>query len=314
MEKDTNSGLNDIGKPLRDDDVFFVNLYRQDFLIPGITVQGTIVYNSNRETQTAFLDNNGFQVRPAVLGNMRPRKYDVTYLGVSADGHLGEWNTTGSMYWALGRDRNNPFSGASADINAFFAAAEVSRDFDWIRVRGSALFASGDKDPFDDKENGFDAILENPQFAGADTSFWIRQAIPLVGGGGVALSGRNAVLPSLRSSKDQGQSNFINPGLFLLGIGADFDVLPQLRAIANVNQLWFANTSSLSALRQQGEVDRVFGTDISAAIQYRPTFIQNIVLNMSAAVLVPGSGYKQLYQSGGSNTPYSILANLVLTF
>ncbi|MCC6194020.1 MAG: SH3 domain-containing protein [Burkholderiales bacterium] len=314
IEKDTNSGLNDLGKPLRDDDIFFVNLYRQDFIVPGFTVQGTVIYNDNRETQTAFLDNNGFQVRPAVLGDMRPRKYNVTYLGASADGHLGAWNTTGSLYWALGRDRNNPYSGASADINAFFAAAEVSRDFDWIRVRGTGLFASGDKDPYDDEENGFDAILENPQIAGADTSFWIRQAIPLIGGGGVALSGRNAVLPSLRSSKDQGQSNFINPGLFLAGIGADFDVLPQLRVVANVNQLWFANTTSLSTLRQQGEVDRVFGTDISAAIQYRPTFIQNIVLNVSAAVLVPGNGYKQLYQSGGSSTPYSILANLVLTF
>ncbi len=30
-------------------------------------------------------------------------------------------------------------------------------------------------------------VLENPQFAGADTSYWIRQAVPLVGGGKVAL-------------------------------------------------------------------------------------------------------------------------------
>src|SRR6185369_6268024 len=125
---------------------------------------------------------------------------------------------------------------------------EVSRDFDWLRVRGSLLYATGDKDPYDGKENGFDAILENPQIAGADTSFWIRQAIPLIGGGGVTLSGRNGVLPSLRSSKDQGQSNFVNPGLLLLGIGADFDVTPRVRAIANVNQLWFDNTSVLSVL------------------------------------------------------------------
>ena len=114
------------------------------------------------------------------------------------------------------------------------------------------LAASGDKDPFDDKATGFDAILENPQFAGADTSFWIRQAVPLIGGGGVALSGRNGVLPSLRSSKDQGQSNFVNPGLLLAGIGADADLLPQLRVIGNVNYLRFLNTSSVSVLRNQG--------------------------------------------------------------
>ena len=34
----------------------------------------------------------------------------------------------------------------------------------------------------------------------------------------------------------------------------------------------------------------------------------------SAAALVPGKGFKQLYIADGNSTPYSILANLVLTF
>ena len=314
LEKDTNSGLNDITRTPRHDDVFVGNLYRQDFMVPGFTMQGIVVYNRNHETAQQFLDDNGFQVRPAIMGDARPRSYDVVYLGANGDGHFGRWNTTASLYWAIGHDDHNQISQRSANINAFFAAAEVSRDFDWLRVRGSLLYASGDKDPYDGKENGFDAILENPQFAGADTSFWIRQAVPLIGGGGVALSGRNAVLPALRSSKDQGQSNFTNPGLLLVGIGVDADLAPRWRAIANVNQLWFNNTSSLSALRNQGDIDRGLGTDVSVAVQYRPLFIQNIVFNASAAVLIPGKGFKQLYVAGGSNTPYSILANLVLTY
>jgi hypothetical protein len=88
------------------------------------------------------------------------------------------------------------------------------------------VLASGDKDPYDNKSTGYDAIMENPQIAGSDTSFSIRQGLPLIGGGGVALSGRNGILPSLRSSKDEGQSNFVNPGLMLLGVGADLDVAP----------------------------------------------------------------------------------------
>ncbi len=90
------------------------------------------------------------------------------------------------------------------DIGALFAAAELSMDFDWIRPRLSLLYGSGDDDPFDDASTGFDAIFENPQFAGADTSYWIRQAVPLIGGGRVALSSRNGVLASLRSSKEEG--------------------------------------------------------------------------------------------------------------
>ncbi len=314
IDKDTNSGLNDIGKSLRKDDVFVANLFRQDFLVPGFTLQGTVIHNMNRETADAFLDNNGFQIRPAIFGDVRPHKYNVTYFGASGDGHFGRWNTTASLYYAIGKDDRNPFSQRSADISAFYGVGEVSRDFDWFRIRGSALYATGDRDPYDNKENGFDAILENPQIAGADTSFWIRQAVPLIGGGGVALSGRNGVLASLRSSKDQGQSNFTNPGVALIGVGADFDVSPQWRVIGNVNQLWFANTTVLSVLRNQGNIDRSLGTDVSAAVQYRPFFTQNIVLNASAAALLPGKGLKQLYDAGSGKTQYSILFNVLLTY
>ena len=314
IDKDTNSGLNDIGKPLRKDDVYVANLYRQDTFVPGFTVQGTLIYNDNREDGPNFYDNNGFLTRPAIIANESPHKYKVAYVGVSGDGHVGRWNFTGSMYYAFGRDDRSQFTGQSADINAFYAVGELSRDFDWIRVRATGLFASGDKDPYDNKENGFDAILENPQIAGADTSYWIRQAVPLIGGGGVALSGRNGILASLRSSKDQGQSNFNNPGLALIGIGADFDVTPRVRVIGNLNQLWFANTTVLSVLRNQGEISTNLGTDVSAAIQYRPRFTQNIVLNASAAALVPGKGLKQLYDVDSNKTQYSILFNLLLTY
>jgi hypothetical protein len=313
LEKDTNSGLNDVSKPLRHDDIFLFNLYKQDFWVPGFTLQGTVIYNDNRETAT-FLDNNGFQVRPAIFGDARPRPYHVTYLGLNGDGHLGSWNTTASAYYVFGRDSHNQLSQQGADISAFYGVAEVSRDFDWIRVRATGAFASGDQNPFHGKETGFDAILENPQIAGADTSYWIRQAIPLIGGGGVALSVRNGLLASLRSSGDQGQSNFVNPGVGLIGIGADFDVTPRYRVIGNLNELWFANTTVLSVLRNQGNIDRNIGTDLSAALQYRPLFTQNIVLNTSAAVLLPGKGMRQLFDVEGGKAQYSILFNLVLTF
>ncbi len=183
-----------------------------------------------------------------------------------------------------------------------------------MRLRLSALASSGDKDPFDRKATGFDAILENPQFAGADTSFWIRQAVPLVGGGGVALSGRNGVLPSLRSSKDQGQSNFVNPGLLLLGIGADADLMPELRVIGNLSYLRFQDTTVLGVLRNQAPPDREIGWDVSAAVQWRPFMSQNLVLNASAAALLPGKGMKQLYDEDRRGPQYSILVNLLLNY
>ena len=156
----------------------------------------------------------------------------MTYLGLNGDGHFGRWNVSGSLYYVFGTVNHDPLAQQKVDVSALYAVAEVSRDFDWLRVRGTGIFQSGDKNPFDGKANGFDAILENPQIAGADTSYWIRQAVPLIGGGGVALSGRNGVLAALRSSKDEGQANFTNPGLALIGIGADADVTPRCASSA----------------------------------------------------------------------------------
>ncbi|HSN21942.1 MAG TPA: hypothetical protein VLS49_14770 [Usitatibacter sp.] len=314
LEKDTNSGLNDLGRRPRRDDLLVANAYRQDFPTPGFTSQATVVLDDNREGEGQFYDANGFLVRPAVQGDGRAHDYRVAYLGYNGDGHFGRWNLTASLYAALGRDARNPIAQRSQAIRAGFAAAELSRDIDWLRVRLNALFQSGDKDPFDGKATGFDAILENPQFAGAETSFWIRQAVPLTGGGGVTLSGRNGVLASLRSSKDQGQSNFVNPGLVLLGAGADADLTPELRVIGNVSHLRFADTTVLGVLRNQAPPASEIGWDVSAAVQWRPFMSQNVVLNASAAVLLPGRGLRQLYDEGERGPQYSILVNLVAAF
>ena len=312
VEKDINSGLNDLTEGLRDDDIFLFNLYRQDWPVRGFVSQGIIAYNRNREDDQ-FYDSNGFIQRPAAIGREEGRTYDVGYLGYNGDGHFGRVNLTVSGYLAYGDQSHGVFTAEKSDIEAGFVAAEASMDFDWIRVRASGAWASGDDDPYDDKSQGYDAIFENPIFAGADTSFWIRQNIPLIGGGGVALSTRNGILPNLRSSKEQGQSNFDNPGLRLIGLGADFDLTPQSRISGNLNHLWFDDTAVLEAARAAAPIDNDIGTDVSVAYIWRPFFTQNIVLRVSGAALFPGEGIKNLY--GTDDSPYySVLANLILTY
>jgi len=310
LEKDTNSGLNDVTEDPRDDDVYVANLYWQDQPDLGFFSQVSLVYNRNRETDT-FYDDNDFIQRPASIGQERPRKYDVVYLGYNGDGHFGRVNLTVSAYAAGGKEDGAVFTADDSDIEAFFLAAEPSMDFDWIRARLSFLYGSGDDDPFDDKSQGFDAIFENPQFAGADTSYWIRQGVPLIGGGKVALSSRNGVLNSMRSSKEHGQSNFTNPGIVLAGGGVDMDLLPELRLSLNANYLAFAETKVLEVARAQANVDKEIGTDLSAAFIWRPFMTQNLVLRLSYAQLLAGDGFKDLY---GHGDPYSVLLNAIVTF
>ena len=312
IEKDTNSGLNDLAQRLRADDVLAFNLYRQDWPVNGFTTQGVILHNRNREgSRGEYRDSNGVVQRPAA-GSAAARNYDVTYVGVNGDGHFGRWNVSASAYHARGRNTMIT-SKQREEIRAFFGALELSRDFSWIRVRASALYASGDRNPNDDKATGYDAVLERPLIAGAETSYWIHQSLPLVAGG-QSLSMRNGVLPSMRTSRESSQSNFANPGLRLIGVGADFDVTPRLRLISNLNYLRFDDMAALAALRNQTFTSKAIGTDISFGMHYRPALSQNVVVNASVAALIPGQGLKELYGDAADAMLYSMLLNLLLTF
>ena len=313
IEKDTNSLLNDVGEPLRKDDVFVANVYRQDFPVLGHTSQLVVLHNRNREgDQGRHYNTNGFIERPASLGREVPRNYDVTYVGYNGDGHFGRFNLTSSATFVFGDQDQGVLYPGPVDVRAFFAAAEASIDFNWRRFRLSALYASADDDPFDDMETGYDAVFENPLFAGgADTNYWTRQSVPLIGGGIVGISGRNGQLNALRSSLAEGQSNFANPGTVLLGAGLDLDLSSQLRVSFNANQLWFANSAVVEVYRNQGGIDEEIGIDLSVATIWRPFATQNVILRGSAAALLPGKGFEQLY---GDETGYSVLVNLIVNY
>ncbi len=311
LEKNTNSGLNDITRLPRNDDVYLFNLYHQDWPVLGFTSQAIVAHNRNREDGVPFYDDNGFLVRPAAIGTENPRRYHVTYYGYNGDGHFDRLNLTVSAYLAEGRQSNGVFADGARRVQSVFGAWEASIDLDWLRIRQSGVYASGDHNPYNGTATGFDAIYENPLIAGSDTSFWIRQAVPLIGGGGVALSSRNGVLGDLRSSKDLGQSNFENPGLWLLGLGADADLLPELRLSGNANHLWFDDPATLEVARNQGSINRSIGWDLSTALIWRPKFTQNIVARLSGAVLLPGEGYRDLYPD---KSAYSVLADVIFAY
>lgn len=97
----------------------------------------------------------------------------------------------------------------------------------------------------------------------------------------------------------------------LLGVGANFDVLPESRITTDLNHLYFANTFILEFARQRGGIDRDIGWDLSTAVIVRPFASQHLVLRMSGAVLFPGSGLRSLI---GASTLYSMSGDVVLRY
>ncbi|HEX3148440.1 MAG TPA: hypothetical protein VHR66_10175 [Gemmataceae bacterium] len=288
LEKDVNSGLNSFH--FRDQTIAVANFYRQDCVFPGYTSELSVLYNN--DGPSFLYDRNKFLVRPDPAGVAQPHRVQTLYLGWAGDGHIDRFNISHAAYWVIGRDDLNPIANREVDISGQMAFLELSYDRDWIRFRASGVWASGDGDPSNHAATGFDTILDNPNFAGGEFSYWQRQQIPLFG---VNISQRGSFIPDLRSSKIQGQSNFVNPGLWLVNAGIDFDITPSLRSINNANYLWFDKTAVLRQFLFQGGIDREIGVDLSSGIEYRPLLNNNVILLLGASALVPSNGFRQLY-------------------
>ncbi len=298
LEKDTNSGLNTFH--LRRQNVFIGNFYHQDFLTKGYTIQGIAAYNDDRGR--IHYDENGFLVRPALIGSAREHNVKAGYVGFNGDGHIGLLNLSNSYYFAFGRDDFSPIAGKRTDIKAHMAAVEASIDRDWLRYRASFFFASGDSDPTDNKANGFDAILDDPNFVGGQFSYWNRQGIRLVSTE-VGLVQGNSLLPSLRSSKTEGQANFVNPGIEIFNLGADAEITQTVKAVFNANYLRFHRTESIEYVLFQPRVRHEIGGDLSLGVVYRPWLINNVTFTFGGSVFFAGKGFKDIYTDKPRNCP-----------
>ncbi|MFO0966252.1 MAG: hypothetical protein U0793_11805 [Gemmataceae bacterium] len=309
LEKDTNSELNTFHD--RGQGVLIANYYVQDFIWPGYTAQASFLYN--HDDPSLHFDKNDVLVRPDPIGVFHPHGEDVFYLGWTGDGHINRVNVNHAFYYAFGRDYLNPIANRSVDISAEMGALELSYDRDYMRFRVSGFWASGDDNPRNGKACGFDAIFDNPNFAGGEFSYWQRQSIRLFG---VNLVNRNSLLPNLRSSEIQGQSNFVNPGLFLANFGVDIDITPKLRMINNVNFLWFDSTAVLQQFTYSRKIDQAIGTDISTGFEWRPYLSNNVIVKFGASTLIPSQGFYDLYNNLRNSVDplYAAFIDLTLTY
>jgi hypothetical protein len=308
QEKETNSGLNTFED--RNQNIVIANVFRQDFIFPGYTASASFHYN-NDGPDTLF-DRNRFLARPDPAGVFQPHRVEAYYIGVAGDGHIGRYNISHAMYWVLGRDSRNPIAGTSQSISAQMAALELSYDRDWVRFRVSGMYASGDGNVNNGIATGFDGIFDTTNFGG-EFSFFRRNRIPLFG---VGLTNDQSLYTNLRSSRIQGQSNFVNPGLFLVNAGADFDITPRFRSVNNANFLFFDKTNSLEVFTFQDRIDRDIGVDLSSGFEWRPYLNNNVILLGGLSSLIPGGGFRQLYNKKDSkvNPLLSGFVELTLTF
>jgi len=298
LEKDTFSELNTFDQ--REQYVIIANLYRQDFFAHGYTAQWSFL--TNLDNGKEHYDRNDDQTRPEVLGDPVPHDVHSYYFGWNGDGHIGRINLTNSFYQVFGTDDFNGLAGRKVIINAQMAAAEVSYDFDWLRVKLSGFYGSGDHNPTGGTGSGFDSIVDEPSFIGGPFSWYSHEGFNL-GGTAVDLKERNSLVLDLRSSKSEGQSNFVNPGVGILGIGADADLTPKLRFFTNLNYIWIPAAETIKVALQTNKADNQLGLDYSFGFKYRPLLTDNIIISAGVGFFFPSLGYKDIYESNTAPVP-----------
>jgi hypothetical protein len=323
LEKDTYSDLNEFSR--RKQQVYIADVFRQDLFWKGYT--GELSFLANFDNSSRHYDKNGFITRPAPIGNVRDHYVQAYYLGWTGDGHIGWLNIDHAFYQVFGEDGFNGIAGRRVDINAQMAALELSIDKDWLRHKLSIFYASGDHDPRDSHATGFDTIFDRPFFFGGPFSFYVHQGFNL-GGTSVNFKQRDSLVPDFRTSKSEGQSNFVNPGAIILGYGLDADVTPKLRGFMNVNYVWMADTAVTERVLFTNHASNDLGLDCSLGFQWRPLLTDNIIVSAGTGFFVPGQGYKDIYRAntrpvfGYPGPPaghvddflYSAIATLTLTY
>jgi hypothetical protein len=102
-----------------------------------------------------------------------------------------------------------------------------------------------------------------------------------------------------------------------LNTGLDLDVTPRFRVINNVNFLWFDKTASLETFVFQNKIDRDIGVDLSTGFEWRPRLNNQAIILGGIGGLVPGGGFRQLYNKKDTNgTPILLdgFVEIVLAF
>lgn len=301
FEKESFSELNTWDD--RDQNIFVANLYWQDFLFKGYTTQFNFLANWDHGSQSNLIfDSAGNIVRPSPVGTIAPHDVEAYYLGWNGEGHIGRMNISHSLYHAFGEDELNGIAGRAVDVSAWMGAVELSVDTDWMRHKLVLFCGSGDEDATDGKAEGWDSIIDNPNFIGGPFSYWQRQG-PNLGGTAVLLTQRLSLLPNLRSNKFLGQSNFVNPGIFIAGLGEEWEVTPKTRFFTNLNYLMFMETDPISTALVTHDIDREIGWDLSFGVEYRPFLTENLKLNAGVGLLFTGAAFDDIYRKSSPAVP-----------
>ncbi|MBI2478035.1 MAG: hypothetical protein HYV60_05130 [Planctomycetia bacterium] len=104
--------------------------------------------------------------------------------------------------------------------------------------------------------------------------------------------------------------------MYLVNVGLDADITPRFKLIGNANLLWFEQTEVLEQFVFQSDIRNFIGVDLSLGAEYRPYHNNNVILVGGISGLLPGDGFKDLYNPTAGNVDglFASFLDLILTY
>ena len=285
FQRDAVSGFIDLSKPSRHQVV--IARFTWDDLLLGWNSEWSFHYNRDRR-----------KVPSSTVG----ANLDTFYGGATLNGHLGRFTFNPAAYFVLGHaDRLVAGVPVKHDVAAWMGVLDWQFKLDYWNFRAGYFYASGDGDPTDSRDTGFDAINDGVTLFGGPLSYWVGENIKFGKGDFVRA---NSLLPSFRGVNDP--ANHINPGIYAFNAGVDVVLSPRFEASANFNYLRFAKTGVYpnSVVNKNIVVNHhSAGVEENFFLRIKPFLRetnQNVVFDLGVSALQPQQGLQSAFQSKGT--------------
>ncbi|MGA9800526.1 MAG: hypothetical protein WBQ68_16050 [Terriglobales bacterium] len=293
FQKNAVSGFIDFSKPSRHQ-VGITRFTWEDFLVKGWNSEWSVHFNYDPRD---------------IVGTGHIAGLNTVYFGNTMNGHLGRWIFNPAVYGVAGK-ADHVVAGAPVrhDVLAWMGLADLEYPLDYVKFRLGYSYVSGDGNPNDKRDTGFDSISDAVQLFGGPISYFVGEDVKFGTGDFVRA---NSFYPSLRGAN--GQANYVNPGLQLINAGMDVTLSPRLQLALNSDFMRFNDTGSFT--NNSNIFHKDGGIEGNAFLRIKPflhQINQNVVLDLGFSALHPLQGMQDLFQT--DKTVYSTFVALRLVY
>ena len=299
FQKDAVSGFIDFTKP-SSHDVGILRFTAEDFLFKGWNSEWSFHYNHDPRK---------------IVGGPGELNLDTAYFGTTLNGHIGRIIFNPAIYGVTGHADHLVFGHpVEHSVGAYMGLVDIEYPLDNWRFRAGYVYTSGDSNPFDKHDSGFDSISDAVTLFGGPLSYFVGENIKFGNGDFVRA---NSFYSSLRGLNNQ--ANYVNPGMQLINTGVDTIFTRRVQMALNVNYYLFNELGAYANNNKFGVPVRILhhdgGFEQNVFLRFKPFLRQLndlLLIDTGFSVMQPLQGMKDAF--GSSRPVYSTFLALRIVY